>query len=87
MSRTAQALNRLELAARKLGMSVEDALSILEGQHPAHIVTVRPASAQEPFSAPKEETASEDSTEEEKEVVEDGEAEEEAAPKKRFGRK
>lgn len=38
MSRAADALNRLELIAKKMEMSIEDALSILEGRHETHVV-------------------------------------------------
>lgn len=32
-------LNRIELVAKKLEMSVEDTVLVLEGQHPTHVVT------------------------------------------------
>lgn len=36
MSRMSDILNRLELAAKRLGMSIEDTVLILEGKHPTH---------------------------------------------------
>lgn len=36
MSRMSDLLNRIELVAVKLGMSIEEAVSILEGKHPTH---------------------------------------------------
>lgn len=45
------AINRLELVAKKMEMSIEDALSILEGKHPS-IKTVSVV-APEPAVAPK----------------------------------
>lgn len=39
MSRLQDAINRLELVARKMEMSIEDALLVLEGRHPTHVVT------------------------------------------------
>lgn len=41
MSRTADALNRLEHVAYKMKISVEDVLDILEGKHHTHTVMVR----------------------------------------------
>ena len=38
MSRSGDVLNRLELVAKKLGMSIEEAVSILENAHPHHRV-------------------------------------------------
>ena len=37
-SRVQEILNRIELVAKKLEMSIEDAVSILEGRHPTHTV-------------------------------------------------
>ena len=46
MSRTSEVLNELELAAKKLGMSIEEAVSILMGKHPHHVVAPAAASAE-----------------------------------------
>ena len=54
MSRASDVLNELELAAKKLGMSIEEAVSILMGNHPTHVVVQQHATA-----AQKQETAAE----------------------------
>jgi hypothetical protein len=38
MNKVEALLNRIELTAKKLEMSVDDAISVLEGRHPTHIV-------------------------------------------------
>lgn len=40
MSRIGDLLNRLELAAKRLGVEIEEAVSILEGKHPLHMVVM-----------------------------------------------
>lgn len=45
MTRVSEVLNRLELIAKKLGMSIEDAVLILEGKHPTHAVVDAPLKA------------------------------------------
>jgi hypothetical protein len=41
MSRLSDAINRLELIAKKMEISIEDALEILEGKHPTHHVVLK----------------------------------------------
>ncbi len=38
MSRLNDIINRLELIAKKMEMSIEDAVAVLEGKHPTHVV-------------------------------------------------
>ena len=47
MSRATEVLNDLELAAKKLGMSIEEAVSILLGKHPTHVVVQAHKAAEE----------------------------------------
>jgi hypothetical protein len=47
MSRIQEVINSLELAAKKLGMSVEEAVSILLGKHPTHVVVQAHAQTEE----------------------------------------
>ena len=42
MSRITDVITRLEQVAKRFEMSVEEAVSILEGKHPNHIVVTKP---------------------------------------------
>lgn len=54
MSRASDVLNDLEIAAHKLGMSVEEAVSVLIGKHPTHgVVQVHAADPKVPAADPK----------------------------------
>lgn len=48
MSRATDVLNDLELAAKKLGMSIEEAVSILLGTHKTHVVVQQHAAEPQP---------------------------------------
>ena len=50
-SRVAEVLNRIELIAKKLEMSVEDAISILEGKHPTHVVVQKYKEVENPTTS------------------------------------
>ena len=52
MSRVQDILNRIELVAKKLEMSIEDAVAILEGKHPTHTVVVVSKEVTEAPAAP-----------------------------------
>ena len=41
MSRLSAVINDLELGAKRLGMSIEDAVLILLGKHPTHSITAQ----------------------------------------------
>lgn len=51
MSRMTDVLNDLELAAKKLGISIEDAVLILMGKHPTHCVVQAHAADLPPVEA------------------------------------
>lgn len=52
MSRATDVMNNLELAAKKIGVSIEEAVEILLGKHPEHVVV--PAKFAEALNAPQE---------------------------------
>lgn len=52
MSRATEVMNNLELAAKKIGVSIEEAVEILLGKHPTHVVV--PAPFAEALNAPQE---------------------------------
>lgn len=45
MSRTANIMNRIELAAKKFEMDIENLIDILEGKSPTHHITATPVEA------------------------------------------
>jgi hypothetical protein len=51
LSRTQAIMNRIELVAKKLGMTIEDAVSILEGKHDTHAITQKYRAVENPTEA------------------------------------